>query len=56
MTETIVKAGDKWLAPQAKEPVRVMAVAEGYAMVRHKGCVPFTLGTKMMVELYERIP
>jgi hypothetical protein len=27
-------------------PVRVLAVAEGYAMVRRKGCSPFVLEAK----------
>lgn len=26
--------------------VRVMAIAEGYAMIRHKGCMPFVVSEK----------
>mgnify|MGYP000535323914 CR=1 FL=1 len=33
------------VVPQ-KEPVRVMARAEGYAMVRFKGCMPFVVSEK----------
>ncbi len=51
-----VEAKQKWLAPSSLEPVRVMAVAEGYALVRHKGCMPFVLPTKRMLDLYTRMP
>lgn len=27
-------------------PVRIMAEAEGYSMVRRKGCMPFAIQTK----------
>jgi hypothetical protein len=54
MSDT-VKVGQKWLAPSATMPVRVMAVSEGWAMVRHKGCTPFILYTNMMTKLYEQV-
>lgn len=30
--------------------VRVMALAEGYAMVRHKGCAPFAVSVSELRE------
>ena len=32
-----------------KVPVQVMAVAEGYAMVRRKRCVPFVIELKLLL-------
>lgn len=31
-------------------PVRIMAIAEGYAMVRRKGCMPFVVQVKQLTE------
>lgn len=50
-----VKTGQHWIAPASTMPIRIMAVAEGYAMVRHKGCTPYTLSTGMIAKLYERV-
>ena len=36
----------KWVYEGEVSTVRVMARAEGYAMVRHKGCVPFVVSEK----------
>lgn len=36
----------KFVSRIAQEAVRVMARAEGYAMVRRKGCAPFVVSEK----------
>lgn len=38
--------GGRWYYKTETLPVRVMATAEGYAMVRRKGCVPFVCREK----------
>lgn len=47
-TRTFPKAfvQGKWTHETVESEVRVMAEAEGYAMVRHKGCVPFAVRLK----------
>lgn len=43
MSADDVKPGQRWQVAQVDTPrgqFRVMAVAEGYAMCRFKGCVP----------------
>jgi hypothetical protein len=41
----VIKDG-KWASETIKNEVRVMAFAEGYAMVRYKGCTPFAVPEK----------
>lgn len=41
-----VKAKQRWRHRGHGSEVRVMAVVEGYVMVRHKGCVPFLVHWK----------
>lgn len=43
MIDVSIKAGDRCTVNRHANgnPVRVMAVAEGYAMVRYPGCSPF---------------
>lgn len=36
------------------EEVRIMAVAEGWSMVRHKGCVPFAVMSKELSQPTKR--
>lgn len=49
-----VLAGQVWLMPETDwrgaGEVRVMAVAEGYAMCRRPGCVPFVVSVKEMAD------
>lgn len=42
---TVVEMGNFVRKTDPRE-VRVMAVAEGYAMVRRKGCMPYVASTK----------
>jgi hypothetical protein len=53
MSET-VKVGDRWC--DARTEVRVMAVAEGWAMVRRRGCMPFAVFIRDMLALDEWQP
>lgn len=52
--ERLIQPGQVWLRPVGEPEVsreveaRVMAVADGYAMVRHKGCMPFAVAVKDM--------
>ncbi len=45
-----VAAGQKWVrgVPGVDREVRVMAVADGWAMVRRPGCAPFAVFCKDM--------
>lgn len=43
-----VLAGQKW--HDVHGTARVMAVAEGFAMMRRKNCVPFTITVKALDE------
>jgi hypothetical protein len=36
----------KWTTELVVTTVEVMATAKGYAMVRHKGCMPFVVSAK----------
>lgn len=45
-----VKAGQIWLRNESLTPIRVMAVAEGYAMVCYKGCSPFVMYIKDLLK------
>jgi hypothetical protein len=39
-------SGGKWTTELVVTTVEVMATAKGYAMVRHKGCMPFVVSEK----------
>lgn len=39
-----------WIYETERRPVRVMAVAEGYAMVRRKGAMPYVCSCKEIVQ------
>jgi hypothetical protein len=54
LKETKVKAGQIWLREGSKLPIRVMAVAEGWAMVRYKGCTPFAMYIKDLLKGFAR--
>ena len=41
----------RWTYRTTIEKVRVMSVAEGYAMVRFTGCAPFVTSTKNLSEI-----
>jgi hypothetical protein len=45
--DTVVVNG-KWVNETTPIDVRVMARAEGYAMVRRKGCLPFAVSEKQL--------
>lgn len=49
-----VLAGQVWLMPETDGrgagEVRVMAVAEGYAMCRRRGCIPFVANVTEMAD------
>ena len=49
-----VLAGQVWLMPETGRrgagEVRVMAVAEGYAMCRRPGCIPFVVRVNDMAD------
>lgn len=38
--------GGKWTFENQVSTVRVMAIAEKYAMVRYTGCIPFVVSLK----------
>jgi hypothetical protein len=42
-----VKVGSYWFHRHGE--VRVMAIAEGYAMVRRRGCAPFVVSCKELI-------
>lgn len=48
-----IKPGD-FICWEGYEKVRVMAVAENYAMLRRPGCVPFVLALKYLKEVAAR--
>lgn len=48
MTEADIKAGAKF--SDVIGEIRIMAVAEKYAMVRRKGCMVFVLSFKEIIE------
>ena len=43
-----------WMVKDSIGPIRVMAVAEGYAMVRRPRCSPFAVPVKQL-ETMERV-
>lgn len=40
-TTVLAVEGDAWVRQQESRTVEVMAIAQGYAMVRLKGCAPY---------------
>ena len=46
----MVKVGDKFMSEYGNE-LKVMAVLDGYAMCRVKGCVPVVYSTKEIIRL-----
>lgn len=48
------KKPGKWGRIELLTLVRVMAVADGYVMARHKGCQPFTIFWKDFVNEYKQ--
>jgi hypothetical protein len=42
------------MAPHGE--IRVMAVAEGYAMVRYRGCVPWCISVRDLMNLPKSAP
>ena len=49
----IVVRGGKFVEEREEMEVRIMAIAEGYAMVRRKGCLPFVCMEKELEEQNE---
>ena len=47
--------GREWKHKEFGYSLRVMAFADGYVMVRRKGCIPFVLFFKTLQRDYERI-
>jgi hypothetical protein len=39
----------KWVNETTEYEVRIMAIAEGYAMVRRKRCLPFACSVKELI-------
>jgi len=53
MSEEIeFKIGQRWVHKLMGRTVRIMAIAEGYCMVRYKGGAPFVLFGKHMRDNY----
>ena len=48
--QRIIVPNQEWLTPKSILTVRVMAVAQGYAMVRFKGCIPHVVYIKDMAD------
>ncbi len=48
--KTTVVVDGKWSEEIERRVVRVMAIAEGYAMVRQKGCIPYVAPLKELEE------
>lgn len=46
--EEVAIAGGKFVRAVTQHQVRVMARAEGYAMVRNPGCMPFVVSEKKL--------
>ena len=46
-------AGREWVRKSDGDVLRVLAFADGWVMVRHKGCMPFTLMYKELKSDYE---
>jgi len=42
--------GTKWIYIEEIKQVEVMAEAKGYAMVRRKGCMPFVVSSKDLLD------
>lgn len=56
LTRDLVASGleDRNLRADARGPLRFMAVADGYVMVRRPGCVPFVMHERDWRKLSER--
>jgi hypothetical protein len=50
--QTPVQVGQHWLPPATVTPIRVLAVVEGYAMVRHLR-EPYTLKVEHIQRYYQ---
>ena len=42
--------GSKWSHETTEIEVRIMAIVDGYAMIRRKGCIPFVCSVKELKE------
>lgn len=53
MSEEIeLKVGQRWVHKLMGRTIRIMAISEGYLMVRYKGGAPFVIYSKHMIDNY----
>ena len=50
-TTRLQAEGGLWVNQQESRIVEVMAIAQGYAMVRRKGCMPFVADFKELKDI-----